>query len=285
MRPILSRKFIIRFYECDMDGFLHHATYARLMQEAAIDASAAVGWDGARYESIGKQWIVHTTNLDYYHPITVNDKIEITTWVEDFRRVRSLRIYEFRKENNGDLLARAVTDWVLIDTKTLRPTQPPTEMIADFYPDYQNESSQFRGTFPAQPTLPQNTSRIEKQVEWRDVDQLGHLNNGAYFDYLDTATHQAFSMIGWGRQAQVEAEIRLIAAQQRIKYNQPAQLDDVVEIKTWSSSFTDETFLQHYLFTRQSDQAILAYAQTNWKAISSETNQPIALPQALSARF
>lgn len=285
MRPTFTYNFRIRFYECDVDGFLHRANYTRLMQEVAIDASADVGWDAARYDAIGKQWIVHSTHIEYFHPIRVNNKIQIKTWVEDFRRVRSLRIYEFRKEDESELVARAVTDWVLIDMKTLRPTQPPADMIAAFYPDYQNETSQFRQQFPTQPPPPETSNCLEKQVEWRDVDQLGHFNNSAYLDYLDVASRHSLSNIGWGWTAEKQANLRLVAHQQHIKYNQPALLDDVIEIITWISPLTPTVFLQHYRFVRKPDDTLLASARTHWGIVDRQTDTAIAIPQAIISQF
>ena len=43
--------FRVRHYECDAYGHLNNANYARYMQEAAFDASAAVGYGKDRYGS------------------------------------------------------------------------------------------------------------------------------------------------------------------------------------------------------------------------------------------
>ena len=45
MPKIYERNFRIRFYECDAYGHVNHANYLRFMQEAAIEASADVGYD------------------------------------------------------------------------------------------------------------------------------------------------------------------------------------------------------------------------------------------------
>ena len=44
---IHERAFRVRQYECDPYGHVNHANYLRYMQEAAFDASAAVGYDFA----------------------------------------------------------------------------------------------------------------------------------------------------------------------------------------------------------------------------------------------
>src|SRR5687768_10253054 len=124
----------VRTYECDSYGHLNNVNYIRLMQEAAIEASAAVGWDMARYAAVGQHWLIRETDIEYLRPFLYGDTIEITTWVEDFRRVRSRRIYEFRKEGQADLYARAETDWVYLDRQTKQLAAIPAEMITDFAP-------------------------------------------------------------------------------------------------------------------------------------------------------
>ena len=50
MQHIHERTFRVRYYECDAYGHVNHANYLRYMQETAFDASAAVGYEIARYE-------------------------------------------------------------------------------------------------------------------------------------------------------------------------------------------------------------------------------------------
>jgi len=45
MPLIHERAFRVRHYECDAYGHVNHANYLRYMQEAALDASAAAGYD------------------------------------------------------------------------------------------------------------------------------------------------------------------------------------------------------------------------------------------------
>ena len=105
LRPQRFRcRFRVRHYECDAYGHLNNANYVRYMQEAAFDASAAVGYDKNRYEAMGYLWLAHETEIEYLQPVIYGDTIEVKTWVGDFRRVRSRRFYEFRKAGHDDLV-------------------------------------------------------------------------------------------------------------------------------------------------------------------------------------
>jgi acyl-CoA thioester hydrolase len=85
-----TRTFRIRYYECDAYGHVNQAQYLRYMQEAAFDASAAAGYDTARYEEMGRTWLIRETEIEYLRPLRYGDSVRVTTWVDDFRRIRSL---------------------------------------------------------------------------------------------------------------------------------------------------------------------------------------------------
>lgn len=283
--PIFKRRFRIRHYECDAYGHLNNANYARFMQEAAIDASAAVGWDGARYQALGKQWLIRDTYINYMQAVNVNDVLEVATWVEDFRRVRSLRIYEFRKRNGDELVARAVTDWVFVDMETQRPVQPPDGMIEDFYPDYTPPEVCSRRGFPKAPPPPENVYTLHKRVEWRDIDQFGHMNNGAYFNYVEDATSQAGRHYGWEMKRLLSEGFAMIARDQRIQYRIPAQVDDEIHLATWISDEKRATFVRHYTFHRPADDALLARARVTWVCLDLNTMRPRRIPRDMVLAF
>src|SRR5512147_1493175 len=97
MPLIHTRTFRIRYYECDAYGHLNSANYLRYMQETAFDASAAAGYDNARYEEIQRTWLIRESRVEYLTPLQYNDVVNVTTWIGDFKRASSRRMYEFRK--------------------------------------------------------------------------------------------------------------------------------------------------------------------------------------------
>ncbi len=58
--------FRVRFYECDAFGHVNNATYLRYMQEAAFDASTAVGYSPAHYAEMNRQWLVRETDIEEF---------------------------------------------------------------------------------------------------------------------------------------------------------------------------------------------------------------------------
>jgi acyl-CoA thioester hydrolase len=117
--------------EIDELGHAGNTQYVRWMQEAAVAHSSANGWPPERYQAYGSVWMVRSHQITYLKPAFEGDDIIIKTWVENMRRVTSLRIYEIRGEE-GTILARAETDWVFVNVTRQMPTRIPPE-VADCF--------------------------------------------------------------------------------------------------------------------------------------------------------
>ncbi len=90
------------------------------------------GDDYAIPEFYDPMWVARSHLIEYLLPAFVNEQIEIRTWIESYRRVRSLRKYEFVRMTDGKLLVRGETDWVFVDAQTGSPRAIPEEVIEVF---------------------------------------------------------------------------------------------------------------------------------------------------------
>lgn len=273
------RTFRVRHYECDLHGYVRGAAYLRYMQEAAFDASAAAGYDLSRYEAIGYFWLVRETELAVLRPLRYGDTVAITTYVADFRRVRSRRAYEFHLAGTHEPVAMAHTDWAFLDHETQRPAQIPDEMKAAFFPEGVPDTSPPRERFPDAPAAPPGVVRTWRRVEWRDLDAAGHVNNAVYLAYLEEAAWHAASTHGWPPSRLAALGLSLTARQCRIEYHQPALLGDELELATWLSDLSADSAVRHYTLTRVADQALVARARVVWGAMNVETGNPGLLPE------
>jgi acyl-CoA thioester hydrolase len=272
------RTYRVRYYECDAYGRMHHANYLRYMQETAFDASATAGYDLARYEAIGRHWLVRETDIEYLLPLHYGDSVQVKTWVADFRRVRSCRVYEFRLLESEELAARAHTDWAYLDSASGRPVRIPPEMIVAFFPNSPPEADWTRSRFPTPPSPPPGAFRLRRRVEQRDIDAAGHVNNAAYLAYLEDWEVQLAARLGWPP-ARLQAEgFTILARRHQIEYRQPALLDDQLEVVTWLSDAKGSTAVRHYTLTRTGDGALLARARAQLEWVSLETWQPVPIP-------
>ncbi len=275
MPVIYTRTFRVRSYECDAHGHVNHANYLRYMQESALDASAAVGYDEARYAALGHVWMIHETAIEYLRPVRFGDSVEVTTWVEDFRRVRSRRLYELRVR--GELVAKGSTDWVYIDRETGRPDRVPPEMVAAFMPDGAPEAAP-RDPFPAAPPPPPGVFTMEREVEWRDIDMQGHVNNATYLNFMEESGIRAAKAFGWSMSRMEREGFATVAHKHRIEYRQQAALGDELAVTTYLSELRRSSAIRHYLITRADDGGLIAQARSQWVFVNLQTGSIMRLP-------
>jgi acyl-CoA thioester hydrolase len=114
--------------ELDHAGNYH---YVRWMQDAAVAHSTANGWSPDDYRRLGAGWVVREHQITYLRPAFEGDRIVIRTWVANLRPATSLRKYEIVGAD-GELLARAETDWAFINYARHRPVRIPPEVASCF---------------------------------------------------------------------------------------------------------------------------------------------------------
>jgi acyl-CoA thioester hydrolase len=285
MPLVHERVFRVRHYECDAYGHVNHANYLRYMQEAAMDASAAAGYDIPRYIEMKRQWFIRETDIGYRRPLTYGDSIIVKTWVADFRRVRSRRAYELRLVTTGEIVAEAHTDWVYLDTETQRPITIPPEMITAFWPEGLPGEGPRRDPFPTGAPPPPGIFTMRRQVEWHDLDGAGHVNNAMYMAYLEECGVRVAAAHGWPMARMFEAGFGIVARHYRIEYQQSARFGDELELATWISDVRRSSAVRSYTITRVSDGALVARAHVTWVWIDLETGRPIRVPADFIADF
>jgi acyl-CoA thioester hydrolase len=284
MPLIHERIFRVRHYECDTYGHVNHANYLRYMQEAAMDASAAAGYDIARYVEMGRSWLIRETNISYHRPLTYGDSVLVRTWVDDFRRVRSRRAYELRHTDSRELVAKGHTDWVYLDTATQRPVTVPEEMITAFYPEGVPEQGPQRIPFPSS-SPPPDVFTLRRKVEWHDLDGAGHVNNAMYMVYLEECGVQVAAAYGWPMARMFDAGFGIVARHYRLEYKQPATLGDDLAISTWITEVRQASADRYYTITRGTDGDLIARAHVAWVWIDLKIGSPMRIPPEFLESF
>ena len=125
-----SKSFAIPSSAIDEKGHVNNVAYVQWMQEIAVEHYESIG--GIRAQGSDATWFVREHRIEYLLPAFAGEEIEIRTWVENIRRVRSLRKYEFVRRLDGKVLVRGETDWVFVDSKTGRPLPIPEEVAKVF---------------------------------------------------------------------------------------------------------------------------------------------------------
>lgn len=130
--PIYSKTITITASAIDENGHVNNVVYVQWMQDIAVKHYASLG--GIEAQGNKSTWVVREHKIEYLLPAFVGEEIEIKTWVENIRRVRSLRKYEFVRKTDGKTLVKGETDWVFVDVKTGVPKAVPGDVIKVFAP-------------------------------------------------------------------------------------------------------------------------------------------------------
>lgn len=277
--------FPIRYYECDYYGHVNQSNYVRYMGEAAFRASAAAGFDTARYAAMDRSWLIHDTEIEYLSQVRYGDTLEVTTWVADFRHVRSRRMYDLRRAGESELVARGHTDWVFMNTVTGRPAPIPPELVAAFFPDGAPHDAVRREPFPPVPPPPPGVFRMRRAVEWRDLDPARHVNNAVHFSYLEDCGVRVAEAHGWSVARMMAEGFGVVARRHRVEYLLPALLDDELEISTWVSDVRRTMAIRHFRIARAGDGELLARAHTLWAWVNLDTGRPMRVPDTFLRDF
>ena len=125
-----SKIILIPKTAIDENGHVNNVAYVQWMQNIAVEHYSSLG--GMEAQGADSTWVVREHRVEYFLPAFENEEIEIKTWVENIRRVRSLRKYEFIRISDGKTLVKGETDWVFVDIRTGSPRAVPEEVTAVF---------------------------------------------------------------------------------------------------------------------------------------------------------
>jgi acyl-CoA thioester hydrolase len=131
LNHIYTRSFTIPEDAIDENGHANNVAYVQWMQDIAVEHYSSLG--GMQAQGEDATWVVREHRIEYLLPAFVGEEIEVRTWVENIRRVRSLRKYEFARKSDGKVLVKGETDWVFLDIKTGKPLPIPDEVSKVFW--------------------------------------------------------------------------------------------------------------------------------------------------------
>ncbi|MFN8434956.1 MAG: acyl-CoA thioesterase [Anaerolineales bacterium] len=113
---IYSKPITIPSSAIDENGHVNNVVYVQWMQDIAIEHYASIG--GVEAQGPDATWVIRKHSIEYFLPAFEGEEIEVRTWVEDLRKVQSLRMYEFVRKSDGKTLVKGESDWVFMDMKT-----------------------------------------------------------------------------------------------------------------------------------------------------------------------
>lgn len=86
----------VRYYECDRMGVTHHSNYVRIMEETRIDWMDRLGYGFERMEAEGIVSPVVAISVNYKHPTTFKDIVEVELTVAEMSELKISFAYTMR---------------------------------------------------------------------------------------------------------------------------------------------------------------------------------------------
>ena len=142
-----------------------------IVQDIAIKHSDSCGYGLTKMRDIGYAWLIQGIKSHFEKPVKSLTDITVYTAIKEMRGATSERGCII--EQNGEVVAKTVANWFLIDCNTLRPCRIPKEIIEaydvhNFNDDYFNYTK---------PKLKEAECINVIRVSNKEIDTNKHLNN------------------------------------------------------------------------------------------------------------
>lgn len=130
--PSLTLTHLVQEAEIDELNHVYNVHYLEWILKAAVAHSEHVGFDRARFESIGLAFVVKRHEIDYLRPAVLGDEILMETWLESWSSASCFRRTIIKRKRDDRELAKGLTTWVMVCDKTGRPKRIP-EVIKEAF--------------------------------------------------------------------------------------------------------------------------------------------------------
>jgi medium-chain acyl-[acyl-carrier-protein] hydrolase len=169
--------FTVHSYEVDAFGLLAVPALTGFLIEAAGLHAARLGVGLDTLMERGLTWVLARQRLEIPVAIRLGDVLEVETWPIGIERLAALRNFVVRRED-GTEVARATTQWFVLDQASRRPVRPDAVLDARF-PRERTGSVVELGTGKL-PELRSWDFQKRFHVRYQDIDVNLHANNGSY---------------------------------------------------------------------------------------------------------
>jgi len=122
-------------------------------------------------------------------------------------------------------------------------------------------------------------------VRPEEIDPLGHVNNVAYVDWMQSAALAHSTALGWPGERYRRAGCGWVVRSHTIEYLLPALAGDKVVVRTWVATMRKATSLRRYEMYRAADGSLLAKAETLWAFVDYATGQPRRIPREIADAY
>jgi acyl-ACP thioesterase len=243
MDPLRSR-FTVHTYEVDAFGQLAMPALTGFLAETAGHHATALGVGIDALMARGLTWVLVRQRIEILRVPRLHEELEVVTWPSGVDRLAALRDFRVVAADGAEL-ARAISQWYVLDLGTRRP-RPPLEVL---------DAARFRievphaVAFTDRKLAPLERWEREKRfhIRYADIDRNLHVNNGSYL---------AWAIEAMPREVWQSSRI----AELEVQYRAECTLGSAVVSRVLSSG--DGSYV--HAIVREEDGKELARLTTGW---------------------
>jgi len=127
----ITKPILIRYYETDQMGFVHHSNYLRYFELARIEWISSLGLSYQKMEERGYLMPVIKANIDFKKPLTFGKSFRIKIESNKMPKVKFELTYEVLLEEN-EIIATGSTVLAFLSSHNLKPIRCP-EFFSDLF--------------------------------------------------------------------------------------------------------------------------------------------------------
>ncbi len=127
----ITKPILIRYYETDQMGFVHHSNYLRYFELARIEWISSLGLSYQKMEERGYLMPVIKANIDFKRPLTFGKSFRIKIESNKMPKVKFELTYEVLLEEN-EIIAKGSTVLAFLSSHNLKPIRCP-EFFSDLF--------------------------------------------------------------------------------------------------------------------------------------------------------
>ena len=185
---VYSERYTARYHEMGQDRRLRVQCLCNYLEEAASCHADALGLGLSTLAEDGLAWVLAKMRLRMEHRPGPGEGFRVDTWPVAIERLQFRRDFEVF-DDHGQVIARAVTQWVVMNVASRRLERFPLRITAHRpeSPRLALENGDIRI-----PALGDNAvTGPSFPVRLADIDQNTHVNNGRYIDFALEAAHDS----------------------------------------------------------------------------------------------
>lgn len=170
-----TQNILVKSYQCDRYGYLRPIMLMNFLQGAAASHADELGAGRTYCEAHNIAWVVTHYMIDIIELPKFKDMVVLKTWPSYNDGLRSYRDFEIRNKEDGRLMIRATSQWVLINLNTRRLLR-----LNDELPEWTSiDERVWDISFNKAPKFEPEKTHVVK-CRFDDIDVNQHINNAVY---------------------------------------------------------------------------------------------------------